>query len=199
MGSESKYYGMFKTGNTKLSKSILVFNMTSSKDCPSRKMGLCKACSICYARKSEMQYPNVLTFREKQNKYWNETHWFKIWKDADAIRRKTNFKFFRFNEAGDFQNQMDVWKLDILAMGWKKLGIITYGYTARSDLDFSNVSFIVRGSGWMGPNGQTNVIHKRMIQGRKQINGFKICPMKGCGTACTLCMKESGNILFPKH
>ena len=36
--------------------------------------------------------------------------------------------------------------------------IITYGYTARKDLDFSNVNFIIKGSNFSLPNGKTIVI-----------------------------------------
>lgn len=190
----------YTKGNTKLSKNTLIFNMGSAKDCPSKKLGLCKVCKDCYARKAEVQYPQVLPFRNRQRYYWNVQGPWPMIADLSKIlfRRKKTIKYFRYNEAGDFETQRDVDKLSEVAQFlFEMYGIVTYGYTARSDLDFSKVKFVVRGSGWKGPNGKTRVAKKTNLKLTKK---EFLCPMKGCGDTCFLCMqKDKIDIVFPKH
>lgn len=189
-----------KCGNYKLGDDILIFNMTSAKDCPSSKLGMCnveKKGIKCYAMKPEIQYPAVLPARRRQEKIWNDKTPREL---AQLIhkkiknRRKTT-RYIRFNEAGDFRNQEDIKKLSYIADSVKPLGVITYGYTSRVDLDFSNAKFLVKGSdNNNGNNGRTTIIEK----GANAPNGFFICP-KDC-RKCNLCMSDSKyNIAFERH
>ena len=57
-------------GNSKIPKTTLIFNMGSSKDCQSRILGMCLCADVCYARKSEKIYPNVLPYRKRQADFW---------------------------------------------------------------------------------------------------------------------------------
>jgi len=138
-----------KFGNLKLPKTTMIFNMSSATDCPSRRLGLCEYEDICYAKKPEMIYPKVLPYRRRQEGYWLFTDADKIVLDCYRLllRKNHNVDAFRFNESGDFHSQDCVEKLDYVARHLSdRLGIITYGYTARNDLDFSSVGFVVRNS-----------------------------------------------------
>ena len=60
-----KLGSLLSEGNIKIPSTTAIFNMTSAKDCPSLKLGLCKAFhngkNICYAKKSETEWrKNVL-------------------------------------------------------------------------------------------------------------------------------------------
>jgi hypothetical protein len=112
----------------------------------------------------------------------------------------------RFNESGDFYIQNDVRKLSILAEFLKEEhGIVTYGYSARRDLDFSDVHFLVKGSSNdSGNNGKTVVIKKDMIKdhlstlSEAERPSWIVCPMS-C-KACDICKEKTGkNVIFPMH
>lgn len=194
-----------KFGNNKLNKKVMVFNLGSALDCESAKLNLCEEIinksRRCYAQKAEITYPAVKPYRDRQLAYWDNNTKEIISFELSEICKKKKPSFFRYNESGDFRNQNDVDKLSYIAEELKKVNVITYGYTARKDLDFSNVSFIVRGSGWISKNGQTKVIEKT----EKRPEGFVVCPDNDCGNKCKLCMKESRsdskliNIAFRKH
>jgi len=191
---------MFKFGNHKLSDDTIVFNMCSATNCPSAKLGLCKLDKKvrCYALKAEQTYKDVKPYRNRQ-----EIHWKKV--DSKQLveemklkmkRRKKKTNYFRFNESGDFETQQDVDKLSDISKMLKDIEITTYGYTARSDLNFSNVDFIFKGSGYdiAGSTGKTIVIDKN----DKVPEGFVECK-----TNCKICnwckIDEQMNIAFRKH
>lgn len=189
-------------GNSKIGNNTIIFNMSSAKNCPSRKLGFCKVPDSCYADKSEFMYPNVLPARDRQEHYWLETSVqrialdfkFMISKHRKAFKR---IKSLRFNEAGDFHSQDCVNKLDVLSRYLKKhYGITTYGYTARKDLDFSDVSFLVKSSGYNnGNNGRCIVTDKHKGRAPK---GFVTCP--GSCRSCDICKSDKGiNVVFVKH
>ena len=100
-------------GNRKLGRDTMILNMGSAKNCPSKKLGLCKVCKICYASKAEKLYPNVLPYRNRQAKYWSKRNAETISADimADVKRKRNPIKKFRFSEAGDFRTQKDVDKM----------------------------------------------------------------------------------------
>lgn len=185
-------------GNRKLPKTIMIFNMGSAKDCPSRLRGLCSVEKACYARKAEWFYKYTLPYRERQAKLWLNhsaeelTEYFCSILDKKTKRSTVNL--FRFNESGDFYSQESVQKLDHIAKVLKeRYGIPTYGYTARSDLDFSNVSFLVKGSNHDNDNnGKTIVVDKK----QEPPKGFFKCPAS-CHK-CSACVK-GGNVAFAKH
>ena len=109
--------------------------------------------------------------------------------------------YFRYNESGDFYSQKCVDKLNRISEFLKnRYDIITYGYSARSDLDFSNVHFLCKGSGHdNGNNGRTDV--KKLTKEEKKLktyNKYVVCRMD-C-RVCNYCKKPNNiNILFPLH
>lgn len=178
----------FAKGNLKLGKDTLIFNMGPAVTCPSKQLGLCKLAHKCYAMKAERQYPNVLPYRYRQAKDWDSQNAIEIMLDIEKIitRAKKPIKFIRFNESGDFRNQADVDKLNELAKLLDNFGLVVYGYTARSDLDFNNLSenLII--------NGTYFRVHNTFIPVQKFTNtpGAEKCHGK-CET-CDLCKARNG-------
>lgn len=187
-------------GNTKLPKTTMIFNMGAAEDCPSKKLGLCKVPVKCYALKAEQQYPKCLDYRRRQQEYWLKTDVDQIIADLYVLleRKKTIPTLLRFNEAGDFHSQDCVDKLSDVAMFLKfQFDIETYGYSARSDLDFSKAAFLVKASNkplGNGNNGCTVVVPK----GGRVPAGFVVCP--GSCKSCTICSEDTQiNVAFIAH
>lgn len=189
-----------KFGNHKLGDDTAIFNMGAAEDCPSKKKGLCEVVKkgvTCYADKAERTYKHVRSYRRSQQAYWRSGTATEIIRDiAKRVRnRRKETRYLRFNESGDFHDQADVRKLSEVAEGLKCLGIATYGYTARSDLNFKDAKFLVKGSGHdKGNNGTCTVIGKT----ERAPKGYIICP--GDCRRCNLCKIDvSHNIAFRKH
>jgi len=190
-----------KWGNLKLGDDTGIINMGPAVSCPSLRRGLCHTVNKgirCYARKPEIQYKDhVLNYRKEQQAYWTLNSGEKIYLDIkDKInRRRKKTKWLRFNESGDFFTQEDVTKLSMIAQKLKNDKVYVYGYTARSDLDFSNVHFLVKGSdNDAGNNGRTVVIQKDEALPK----GYIECP--GDCSVCNLCkIDKKVNIAFRKH
>lgn len=207
-----KKFSPFKFGNHKLGKDTIITNMSSATNCPSKKLGLCPIYNYsysienkniiitrCYALKAEQQYKeHVLKARREQEEYWNTRSVDDILNDMrkKIESRKSETKYFRYNESGDFKNQEDIEKLSEIA---KKLNeefsITTYGYSARSDLDFKNVNFLVKGSGHdNGNNGTTIVVNKKEDVPKDYITCIGSC------IDCDVCKKLNKlNVAFIKH
>ena len=200
-----------KFGNHKLGDDTAVFNMSTAKECPSKKLGLCPLYNgttkikykngnglMCYAEKAEQLYPtHVPAYRRAQQAYWQDTPAERILQDI-AKRVESRWKptrYFRYNESGDFHDQSDIGKLSYIAEGLGTLNITTYGYSARSDLDFSNAKFLVKGSGnTKGNNGACTVVETN----ERPPEGYLVCP--GDCRKCNLCKIDRGhNIAFKKH
>ncbi len=185
----------------KLGDDTGIINMGPAVSCPSLKKGLCKTVKKdirCYARKPEIQYKDhVLNYRKEQEAYWKLKTGDEIYEDIKAkiTRRRKNTKWLRFNESGDFFSQADVTKLSHIAKKLKAEKVVVYGYTARSDLSFKNVHFLVKGSeNNAGNNGKTVVIGKEEIPPK----GYLVCP--GDCSCCDLCkINKKINIAFRKH
>lgn len=182
---------LISEGNTKLPSTTAIFNMSSATDCPSLKLGLCKAYvngkHICYAKKAEYDYhPKVLPYRRKQEKFWLKVtaeEFVSQFLLINALKVKP-FKAIRFNEAGDFHSQKCVNKVEKIAALLKRYGIVTYGYTSRSDLDFSSVkNMIVSGSGFT-KEGITNEF-KIVTKLKDKPKGYGVCA--GDCKICTRC------------
>ena len=194
-------------GNLKLGKDTLIFNMGSAAECPSKKLGLCKLGLKCYAHKAEVVYPGCLPYRVRQAEYWKVTPAKRIASALISIikGRKAGIKFIRFNEAGDFYKQADITKLARVAeMVKAETGVVTYGYTARKDLNFGKVtSFLVKGSSNnSGNNGRTIARHADKLNGQKDYteDGVYYVRCPGDCRTCSLCkVKNNVNIVFPLH
>ena len=148
-------------GNHKLGKDTLILNITSAAACPSRALGMCKIATKCYAVKAERQYPAVRPYREDQTRIWDSMTPVQLAMDlVDMLTRARpagSIKYLRFSEAGDFRDQVDVDKMSKVAHMLAMYGVRVYGYTARSDLDYTKVheNMVVNGSGFMVHNSFT--------------------------------------------
>lgn len=182
--------------------------MGPAKYCPAKELGLCQLGNRCYAAKAERLYKNVLPYRLRQYKYWGESTANGIAADFSLLLRriKAPIRYLRFNESGDFFGQEDVRKLSLVAEYLKREhSIDTYGYTARQDLNFENVHFLVKGSSHdSGNNGKTIVMKKDQIThhlstlSESERPSWTVCPMS-C-KACDICKIKTGeNIIFPLH
>ncbi len=86
-------------GNKKIGNDTLIFNMNSATDCPSKRLGLCDIeGGKCYAMKAEKQYPAVLPYRRKQQRYWEEYAADEIANELAALikRKRSPIKYIRF-------------------------------------------------------------------------------------------------------
>ena len=123
----------YSTGNKKIGKDTVIFNMGSATECSSKKAGLCDI--DCYALKAEIQYKNTLPARQHQEKYWLANDSFTI---AEAIQKavsrntKVKITHVRVNESGDFHTSECLDKLIEIAEMLPKTKF--YTYTHRSDL-----------------------------------------------------------------
>jgi hypothetical protein len=166
---------LLSNGNRKIGNDTLIFNMTPATNCPSKKLGLCKLPEKCYAMKAERCYPQVLPYRKRQEWAWKDLTIKEFYSYvSDFI--KPGIKYFRFSESGDFRTQEDVDKMSELAELLKKDKVRVYGYTARSDLNYRNISnnIIVNGSGFMVSNSFTATLKPKGIV---------------CGGNCRVCKK----------
>lgn len=189
-------------GNIKIPSSTAIFNMSSATDCPSKKLGLCKACEQgvkCYAEKSEYSYrPDVLPYRRKQEIFWKgiTSHEFVYQFLLINALKENPFDKIRFNESGDFHTQTCVDKLEAIATMLKRFGIVCYCYTSRSDLDFSKVrNLVVSGSGFT-KEGITNQF-KIVKDLKDRPKGFGICAMD-CHK-CSRCTVKNRNTVVKAH
>lgn len=188
----------FSKGNRKLPKTTAILYITSAKECPSKKRGLCQIPpGKCYALKAERLYKYSRPYRDEQTCQW-DGHLTRtiaemiLWHNKHAWKYKV--KLVRFNEAGDFRGQRDIDKMSRLAHFLKRSGIKVYGYTARKDLDFSNVdsNMIVNGSGFM-------VHNKIIVVPKKELHKFRYRCKMNC-RICNLCTrKKKITIHIPLH
>jgi hypothetical protein len=175
-------------GNLKIGRDTLIFNMAPAHNCISDKKGYCRVSNICYAKRSEIRYKQVLPFRMAQEKIWRTVSSEDFIENLKTIikrKRIHKIKFIRFNESGDFKGQSDINKLIKIARGLPKITI--YGYTTRFDLNYDKRpdNLIINGSGFMIDNN-----FKATAFNEIDHNNDTICP--GNCRGCHLC-KKSGN------
>lgn len=206
-------------GNLKIGNDTLIFNLTSAEDCPSRALGLCTLPGRCYARKAERLYPGCLPYRRRQAEYWESTNPLTIFSNFIDLLHKypslKRVKYVRFNECGDFRSQTDIDTLDLIAdlinMELKSIGrqqLIWYGYSARSDLDFSFCkTLLVKGSEHNQGNNGRVYLREQPKKGLplKTENTFalfgrhvNVCPGKCYG--CSICKTaDKQDLIIPLH
>ena len=177
-----------KFGSDKTGDDTLLLNMGSAMLCAARSQ-----CRVllegrkCYPAQVERLHPEVKLYRDRQAAYWLAEPAQRIVADilAKIAGRSPPTRFLRFNESGDFASQACVDKLSFIASELKRNGIVTYGFSARDDLDFSNAAFLVKGSGHdQGNNGRSVVIGP----GEVVPVGHALCP-ENCRT-CNICMRD---------
>jgi hypothetical protein len=184
----------FRRGNFKIGDDTLIVNITSATDCPSRRLGLCKHPERCYSLKDEIFHPYPLPFRRQQTLQFDNSTISELAQDITAIlsRAKKPIKFIRFSESGDFRSQADVDKLSAIAdlLNGK---IKVYGYTARRDLDYSNLStnITINGFGFM--------LHKLFEAQANPIPTGKQKLCKGNCRVCKLCVTRKYNHVLIKY
>lgn len=175
-------------GNHKLGTDTLILNITSAMDCMSRKLGLCKIGTKCYAMKAERMYKAVLPYRRRQTEYWDQNHpatiAMDLWGEIHKGTTKSRIKYIRISEAGDFRSQADVDKLIKIAEILGALDVTLYGYTARRDLAFGKCpsNLIMNGSGFMLDNSFTAVpkqdLAKYQVVCAGNCRGCNLCKIK---------------------
>ena len=119
------------------------------------------------------------------------------------ISMKTKITRLRLNEAGDFRNQKEIKKWNKIAGRLKREhGIVTYTYTARSDLDFSKApNIVVNGSnpGIRGAVREFRCVEPEEFDNMKPSKGEYKCPFD-C-TKCSVCASRhfKGVIYCRRH
>jgi hypothetical protein len=105
-------------------------------------------------------------------------------------------KQFRFSEAGDFANQAAVDKMAEICKLLKAGGIACYGYTARKDLDFTELKEVatIQGSGFMVSN------NFKFIPKGEKAEGCDVTCAGDC-RICSICWegKQGLTIASPEH
>lgn len=178
-------------GNKKLPKSTMIFNMGTAFKCPSDSLGLCQLSKICYAKKAELMYKQVVPYRENQAQIWTNNDKYSMFEILKSQLKKTT-KQIRINESGDFYTQDCVDKLEFIALKMNELGIKVYCYTARKDLNFENcVNLVVNGSNFT-KSGISNVFKPVRNYSDNELN------CKGDCKICNLCATITGRIIQVK-
>jgi len=188
---------LIQYGNKKLPKTTAIFNMGSAMQCPSDSKGLCAVSDICYAKKAERMYTQVLPYRQRQRDKWLRTDAFDLVIEflEAFVKKRTKPTHLRLNESGDFYSQACVIKAEYIAQCLSHTGVRVYIYTARKDLDFSKCKYlVVNGSGFRkeGVNRSFTA-----VDDTTQGNDFV------CLNDCTICDKcsinDNVNIIVGKH
>ena len=196
---------LLSSGNTKIPRTTAIFNMSSAHECPSYRLGLCRAFTkdgrhVCYALKSETaMFPDVQPRRERQMKFWltctaEEFVWQFLLINA---LKELPWNALRFNEAGDFHMQACVDKAEKIAMMLARYGIKTYGYTCRSDLDFSKTNHLIISGSSFQKTGITNVFMMVEDVKTERPKGYGVCPMN-C-KICTRCLTRGLKTVVKQH
>jgi hypothetical protein len=182
-----------KKGNRKVPKTTAIFNMGSATDCPSKALGLCAAINAgvkCYAEVAEYLYPQPLQYRRRQEQFWKNVTAEQFALQFMAINScflRKPFDSLRFSESGDFWSQDCVDKVETIARILKPYGIVTYGYTSRSDLSYKRLKALKLSGSDFKTKGVVNIF--KIIQTKEdKPKGYGLCPMD-CHI-CTRCRKS---------
>lgn len=189
-------------GNSKLDKSILIFDLLAGKT-------VCgKTCKKCYAIKAQIQYSHTKLFRSINTELaFNHIG---ILKEliCNQIKRSKTTKTIRIHSSGDFFSQayIDMWKE--IMQEFPDLKFYTYTKQFGTKLDFNEITKMpifnlidsmvkIDGKLEMNYGNETHV--EKLVE-----LGYKVCPAvksnwKGiCGADCTLCM-TTDKICFHIH
>ena len=116
-------------GNRKVGK-IPTFSLPAVVTCPGATP-LCK--KICYARKAERAWPNVLASRLRNFMISTEEEFTQLM--INEIRRRKSVKYFRIHESGDFYDQLYLEKWFNIARALPNVKFLAF--TKSFHLDFS--------------------------------------------------------------
>jgi len=190
------------SGNSKLDKSIMIFDLLAGK----QTCG--KECHKCYAMKAQNQYSQTMLFRSINTVLAKEYPTVLKELICDQIRKSKTVKTVRVHSSGDFFSQayINMW-VDIM-QEFPNIRFYTYTKRFRDGFDFSGIK--------AQPN--FNLIDSMVeIDGKLHLNygndahveklvelGYRVCPAvktnwKGiCGCDCDLCMKTD-KVCFHIH
>ena len=186
---EKKKRPLVQFGNKKLPTSCAILNMTPAgiDYCPSAKLGLCQHIDICYAMKAQRSFPKALPYRLRQEEWWSQTKVNEIITTLLQWKRRTTTTF-RFSEAGDFEAQWSVDKMTQVCQTLTEVGLNCYGYTARSDLNFTELKK------YAAVNGQEFMVSNKIIVGEPPKEAKYIC----CGNCrkCEYCKQGNGKTIY---
>lgn len=191
----------FRLGSLVYDKTVAIYNTGgAAADCPSDHAGYCIHSEICYARKSEFLYRNVIKYRRKQGRTWRHTD-AKTFANALTQLHAMGVKYLRFNESSDFFSQQDVDKLNEAA---SLTPVTIFGYTANPFLSYEGSLINLKLSQYYNVKGTTG----RAIaipKGSDVPRGFKLCPktsgkIKKCTERCSVCFtKAQIDVAFFQH
>lgn len=191
---------LFSYGNKKLPNHTAIFNMSPALECPSDARNMCQLSnsSRCYAMKAERNYPAVLPYRRRQQEFWLNSDYKDFIRKFMLDKGRRKIKYLRMNEAGDFHSQECVDKTIKIAKILKRLGIGTYVYTARIDLDYNNRGpLVINGSNQMIDN-RFKIVYSQNELDKHRLAGNPIC-IQDC-RKCNMCTKNLKlNIAVKQH
>jgi hypothetical protein len=201
-------------GNTKISKSVAIFNMNSATDCPNIGTDNCQVPkSKCYAYKAENVYKQPLPYRRRQEYLWDcldADTWARAFLELVGRKRNT-VTAIRFSEAGDFRHRGDIIKVNRIAQIVDKADIDVYTYSASDYLNWDYAeNFTVNASNDLSEYGDRRYM---AFEGDEKPDGYVWCPhdlqkreegITGeeaiqCGD-CRLCIDDNGpDVAIPLH
>ena len=194
-------------GNSKIADSVAIFNMNAATDCPNRETDNCQVpWEDCYAGKAERQYPQPLAYRRRQEYLWDcmpPELWAKAFLKV-VERKRSPVDTIRFSEAGDFRNNGDIKRVDIIAGILSDHGIDVYTYSASDYLNWEIAeNFTVNASNpWFDSADRQ---YMAVEAGEELSEGAVWCPYdysdggRKCGD-CRLCIDPDGpDVAIPLH
>ncbi len=189
------------TGNRKLQKEFLIWNLPSEVTCPGATE-LCKR--RCYAKKAERIYKGVLTSRYRNLEDSRRPDFAdKMAEAVDRLAKKLSRRLFRVHEAGDFYDQgyLDKW-FEIA----RRLPHVRFlAYTQSFGLNFVNCpqNFQIIWSVWPDtdisrvPPGPRSFIGDSRFLDPERFDKAFICAGKCAG--CRYCWFPRGDVRFRIH
>ena len=187
---------LLQSGNSKLGKDILMFNIPADISICGRK------CPGCYSYKAYQIYPNVLPAQQKRYTASLQDNFVDIiTTELQALLKRKTYKYVRWHaSAGEFYSQDYVNKVTAIAQAFPT--VTFYAYTKRlKHFDFSILSslpnFILINSLHFGGLNYGSI--------STAPTGAFICPSHTgatCGQSCTYCMSklaQANSVFFPKH
>lgn len=179
--------------NRKLPRTTCVLNFSAATDCASKRLGLCRIPEgKCYALKAERAWQGVLPYRRRQDKLTHEMTPFELAAAVGELAQRYGIDKLRLSEAGDYRDQHDVAITNTAATLIKEhFKVVTYGYTARTDLDFGDcTAVVVNSSGDRLNGGSGNQFHAVP-------NPDDYCGVKCHGDCrvCQVCSKAHGRLV----
>lgn len=129
-----------KCGNNKLPDDVMIFNIGSATDCPNLGTKHCQVGDDCYALKDERLWGYPLDYRRRQQIIWDSFPGPFLAEAFELIldRKRNNIDFMRLNESGDFRDEQDLVKAEIISSHLLEThDIRTFTYSASDYLDWS--------------------------------------------------------------